>query len=1322
MEKLKGFNARQSEAILSPINEDVVISAGAGSGKTKTLSSKVKRMIEKKELDPSRLLVLTFTNNAAYEMKQRIVAQFKDDPLLADKMLSCHIQTFDSFNQYLVGQYAERLGISPKLKIIDENLLKAKSKSLLEQMLRAEYEDEQRRNIALSSIKVVDTTGDESSKKLISDLADKLSKIPPENRVAEVNRMLSSYDDEETYRGYMDEYVDSIKEKIRNSLLEAEFAQSHQSAIQSGDPALLKALFSGKGPFLSDPYKLSFSHDDPEEKGDRLYQAILDLLSKDGEEFLIALQGFKKNQKDNFPARLKKGEKDDPNLIGYIRLKSDFLSSDSLGDKYGWWDINPHFKENLDLRRKMKPVAQFFLTMAMRLLNALDEYKRRNNAYGFDDIAHYALHLLKDDEEASLEIRSRFDFIMVDEYQDTNPNQEAFLDALLSPRPDGSRAHLFAVGDAKQAIYGFRGSDVSLFRKRQLSYADGKEGHRMIPMNQNYRSGKKILEQINFLFSYYMRPEHGGIDYNDPNERLSYDDEVNLYGESFQNFGILRLVSPERQLDGMSLSTYSREKAALWEAKAIIHSIRKKVDEGYLVYDRSPKPGESHIRRCRYGDFCILMRKKSYFPLFKKEFELADIPLNLQGEDNLGEDDPFILIQSLCGLWLYVKGERQGKQLKHLLASILRSYAYRYDDQAIHEMLRMDEGALFGLPIYLQMEEFDRENGDRPFSSVFLELLNEFGVISALSGLGDVAKNMAKIDSVYSLIKQKEALGEGLSGFYSYLGELNKYRIENNAETITSNEDAVELMSIHASKGLERKYVFLPCCGNYYSKGGGLDKPRYEYSSRFGPIFDLGEGFNEFSARLDKLEKDNRDADIDELVRLYYVAFTRAENSICIVGDDNGSPESLYSILESAPHSDGVNPELLDKLVEKGVLTKDEVDGYLASLKASPRFELPLSQNELGDRFPFYLARVREYLIDGEKDRLGKRGEQILQKARDDFFLPDLANKAKAQDLDFLARLYALSMLGLEVLGVDDLLKAWGEPSIESQDPDSPLSQRKGKSSRFFLNPGHFIDKDGKVDKDHFLNYLSSLAKELSSIDEAKLYFGSRKAKGGSNDNPEAISYWVGIFSKLYFGFASSTSQSYGPSEEPFPEESFDIHSQAVEVKTPQVGFPEAEVDDSEIPFPAKKGGRASKQLSSDPEESALLRERLSYGERLHAYMELIDFHNPDLSFIADPREREKIEKALELEAFKVGPHASYRHEFGYYDEEFGTTGFIDLLIIDGDEYRIVDYKASDIDDPAYVEQLHAYKRNIVSLFNAKPEKVSLYLVSLLGGRERRVE
>ena len=1322
MEKLKGFNARQSEAILSPINEDVVISAGAGSGKTKTLSSKVKRMIEKKELDPSRLLVLTFTNNAAYEMKQRIVAQFKDDPLLADKMLSCHIQTFDSFNQYLVGQYAERLGISPKLKIIDENLLKAKSKSLLEQMLRAEYEDEQRRNIALSSIKVVDTAGDEASKKLISDLADKLSKIPPEKREAEVSRMLSSYEDEETYRAYMDEYVESIKEKIKNSLLEAEFAQSHQLAIQTGDPALLKALFSGKQPFQSDPYRLSFSHDDPENKGDRLYQAILDLLAKDGEEFLIALQGFKKNQKDNFPARLKKGEKDDPNLIGYIRLKEDFLSSNSLGDKYGWWDINPHFKENLDLRRKMKPVAEFFLNMALRLLSALDGYKRRNNAYGFDDIAYYALHLLKDDPEASLEIRSRFDFIMVDEYQDTNPNQEAFLDTLLSPRPDGSRAHLFAVGDAKQAIYGFRGSDVSLFRKRQLSYADGKDGHRMIPMNQNYRSGKKILEQINFLFSYYMRPEHGGIDYNDPNERLSYDDEVNLYGESFQNFGISRLVSPERQLDGMSLATYSREKAATWEAKAIIYSIKKKVDGGYLVYDRSPKPGENHIRKCRYGDFCILMRKKSYFPLFKKEFELADIPLNLEGEDNLGEDDPFILIQSLCGLWLYVKGERQGKQLKHLLASILRSYAYRYGDQTIHEMLKMDEGALCGLDIYLQMEEFDRLNADRPFSSAFLSLLNEFGVIPALSGLGDVAKNMAKIDSVYSLIRQKEALGEGLSGFYAYLKELNKYRIENNAETITSNEDAVELMSIHASKGLERKYVFLPCCGNYYSKGGGLDKPRYEYSTRFGPIFNLGAGFNEFSARLDKLEKDNRDADIDELVRLYYVAFTRAENAICIVGDDNGSPESLYTILESAPHQDGVNPELLDKLVEKDVIAQSERDGYLLSLKASPRFELPLSQSELGDRFPFYLARTKEYLIDGEKDRLGKMGEQILKKARDCFFLPDLSAKAKENDFDFLARLYALSMLDLDVSGVDELFKAWDGASDDNRDGDSAISQRKGKSSRFFVGQSHFLDKDGKVDKDHFFNYLSSLAKELSSVDEAKLYFGSREAKGAINDSPEAISYWVGIFSKLYFGILSANSQSYGPSEEPFREESFDIHTQAVAISSPKVDLPQAEVDDSKIIFPSKKKARASKELSGDPEEAALLKEKLSYGERLHAYMELIDFHNPDLSFIPDPHEREKIEKALKLEAFKVGTNATYRHEFGYYDEEFGTTGFIDLLIMEGDEYRIVDYKASDIDEVAYVEQLHAYKRNIVSLFNAAPEKVTLYLVSLLGGRERKVE
>ena len=141
------FNEEQYRAIHAPSESDILIAAGAGSGKTKVLTERVFELVKHQNISPSSLLVLTFTNNAAHEMQERIIARFeKDHSHLAKEMPSAHIQTFDAFSQYLVTTYAGRLGMPGSVSIADESVIEAKTREFLDQIFLERYEDFSRRD------------------------------------------------------------------------------------------------------------------------------------------------------------------------------------------------------------------------------------------------------------------------------------------------------------------------------------------------------------------------------------------------------------------------------------------------------------------------------------------------------------------------------------------------------------------------------------------------------------------------------------------------------------------------------------------------------------------------------------------------------------------------------------------------------------------------------------------------------------------------------------------------------------------------------------------------------------------------------------------------------------------------------------------------------------------------------------------------------------------------------------------------------------------------------------------------------------------------
>ena len=1338
------FNDQQWEAIVAPVDEDILISAGAGSGKTNTLSERVCEIILGDKVKPSELLVLTFTNNAAHEMKERILAKFpKEEKDKANQLLSSHIQTFDSLYQYLVSQYSMRLGIADKLNVLDDNIAKTKRSEIVEQIFTEYYENPAKSSSLISFIQKIDMKGDRAAKRNVLSLWEKLDALGKIDKEV----FLSTYDERFYSLSFAQElyhaYLSSFRQSLIDTIYEAAFAEYHYELYI--DPfscfPSAKEAFSSVG-FWGKSYD-SFSFKE-ENYAEPLYEAIVDLIKSDDETFVSKVKTFREDYASLLTSRTKGLDKEEKERLEkpWKILKSAVTTEKRLTKPIETLGSFSHEYEKI---LKTKDDVHLLMSLVKDADERFYEFKKVTNSFSFSDIADLALSLLTDSAYADIasEIRSRFAYIMVDEYQDTNPAQEAFLESLLKPNDSGKRAHLFVVGDAKQSIYLFRGSVVALFRERQKRYLSGL-GHKVIAMNYNYRSGKRLLDDINYICSYYMRLNHGSIDYkNDSLEHLSYDSKVNLYRLPYEHFGVSRIITPNLPLTEMKMNAKGHNEA---EAFAILTDIKKKLAEGYPVYDRSVG-----IRPCRPSDFAILMRVKSRFGLYEKLFSQNGVKLNKVIATNLREANAVILVESLIKMikWMTCGGKEDPK---HLFASIARSYAYEYSDTRLYELLRVNDASdslstIKSDPLWKELENFVSRNSNASFHDIYLGIINEFHVIDKLYKIGDIEDNISKIESLYELVLSNESTGSGIESFVNLFANMNRYSLEFSADTLTRNDDAVDMMTIHASKGLERKIVYMPVSLNampsgdhrnapdfVFSKDKGIGFPDYSFdppiSSSFPPDYETS--YETLLTRSYSSKDSN--PEVDDHVRLFYVALTRAENQVIIVGDDDKKAENLYAMLNQMPSHYQLNDAFIEKKIQEGVIDKADYEAFLSLSETMQGISLPLldSSSISREAKETYLRLGKAYYLDIP---LILQKNYLLSFARD-LYLDYEKRLCQEKDLDLYTRVFVSScfpslMEKYQVNSFSSFLNALAEE--RKKDLLDEISYGNGLDDSY-----NVIEEDGELpskdDENFSLSEVSSFSAEeweekirefISELvnEDTKALQIPAKSDNEEDDKEEIIVALTKTFlpslMKAFDGATYLTYLSY-ESKDYRDEVSFmsDYFQGEVTSKLPQLIEPK--VNDDTLAFIPRIKKRASKVISLVDEEvpsNAVLEK----GIHLHRLLELTDIASGDTSFILDKADRESIDKVLSLPIMRLAKKGEIHSEYGYYDRLSHSTGFIDLLFKLGEDYYIVDYKTSHIDDPLYVDQLHAYKENIVRIFGCEEKRVHMYLVSILQGKQKEI-
>jgi len=442
-----------TEEQLLAINKDntnIIVSAGAGSGKTAVLTKRVIRKLES-GIHINELLILTFTNKAADEMKAKIRKNIKDNLDLKDEVTlldSAYITTFDSYALSVVRKYHYLLNLPHDIKIGDKLLLILKKKEFLDNIFLEYYEKEDK--LFLNLIDNFCLKDDKILKDNLLKTNDKLDMLSDKQRYLDNYNAFSNIDDS------ISDYVNLIKNKINKIKDNIELIKYYTS----------------------------------EDYSTKLEDTLVNLLNSNTYD----------NIKINTNIKLPNLDKNSSNEAK--KIKEDIKKEiDEIKKLTEYDNINQIKEDILSTKNNIKIIIDILKQLDIKIKN----YKRDNNIYEFNDIILMAISLVRDNPNVRLELKDTYREILIDEYQDTNDLQEEFISLI-------ANNNVYMVGDIKQAIYRFRNANPYIFKEKYNSYQDSKNGYK-IDLNKNFRSRSEVLEDINLIFNKLMDETFGGANY-----------------------------------------------------------------------------------------------------------------------------------------------------------------------------------------------------------------------------------------------------------------------------------------------------------------------------------------------------------------------------------------------------------------------------------------------------------------------------------------------------------------------------------------------------------------------------------------------------------------------------------------------------------------------------------------------------------------------------------------------------------------------------------------------------------------------------------------
>ncbi|MEC1118364.1 helicase-exonuclease AddAB subunit AddA [Bacillus safensis] len=895
----------QWEAIVSE-GQDILVAAAAGSGKTAVLVERLIRKMTRPEdpVDVDRLLVVTFTNASAAEMKHRITEALEKE--LAKNPGSLHmrrqlslmnranISTLHSFCLQVLRTFYYEIDLDPGFRLADQTEGELLGDEVLDELFEDEYK---------------------AGKPAFFELVDRYTSDRHDldlqwlvKRIYEFSRSHPS--PEQWMRAFLSLYDVDAQTKVEQLPFYPYIKEDLSLVFRSCLELLERALALSKEPGGPAPRAENFIDD---------LEQINELIrhQDDFEKLYELLPNI------NFK-RLKtcKGDEYDPVLLEKATDARNQAKKqlEKLKDEYFMRSPAQH----LNSLAEMKPVIETLVELVIQFGQRFERAKQEKSIVDFSDLEHYCLRILAEQDaegnlietEAAKYYQQQFEEVLVDEYQDTNLVQETIL-RLVSKGEHAAEGNLFMVGDVKQSIYRFRLAEPMLFLNKYKQFTpDGKETGKRIDLNKNFRSRSDVLDSTNFLFKQLMGETVGEIDYDEQAElKLGAS-----YPESEDTTTEMLLVHLDQQEAETDEEREELETVQL-EARVIAKKIRELVEQPFQVYDAK----QQMTRNLQYRDIVILLRSMPWAPQMMEELKKQGIPVYANLSSGYFEATEVSVILSLLKV---IDNPYQDIPL----AAVLRSPIVHLDENEMALIRTSDKKGTYydavkafmsvthsDHPTCKKLERFFRLlrkwrdfSMNHSVAELIWEVYRDTQYLDYVGGMPGGKQRQANLRALYDRAKQYEkAAFRGLFRFLRFIERMQERGDDlGAAKTFSETEDVVRMMTIHSSKGLEFPVVFTAGLGRNFNmmdlnQSYLLDKELGFGSKYIHPELRISYATLPLVAMKKKMRKEL----LSEELRVLYVALTRAKEKLFLVGSVKNQVKALSKWQNAATGEDWLLPD-----------------------------------------------------------------------------------------------------------------------------------------------------------------------------------------------------------------------------------------------------------------------------------------------------------------------------------------------------------------------------------------------------------------------------
>lgn len=860
-------------------DSNILVAAAAGSGKTAVLVERIIHKIIDEQMDIDKILVVTFTNAAASEMRERILEaiykKLEENPenvhlqrqiILLNKASIC---TIHSFCLDVIHNHFYEIDLPSNFKIADTAEIDLLKQEVLDDLFEQKYTENDKDFIELLE-NYTNYRGDEALQELVLKIYKFIQSSPfPLKWLQEKLELLKIEDKDISQTIWGKLIIQAVEDDIQESIMQLETVKSKMALY----PEMTK-----------------------------FYQKICEdlIIIKDlqnynsWDELYIKLLNFNFSK---WPVD-KKVTND---------LKED---SKEIRDK-----VKKHIKEKTakllscpqeqavkDLKI-ITPILEKLANLVTEFTKNFAEKKKEKNCIDFNDIEHFALKILLDENNNPTEVakkyKEKFEEIAIDEYQDSNLVQEAILTSISKGN------NIFMVGDVKQSIYKFRQARPELFLQKYDEYKNKEEktqeDNLKIQLFRNFRSRQNILNITNLVFESIMSKELGDIHYNE-NEYLNYGANYPEPEEIKNYAGIAELDIIDLKEDE-SITAFEGEEDEeeqerveddVLEAKFVANKIQELLDSDYMVFDK--KQG---YRKIRPKDIVILLRATSNLsPIYEKEISDLELPVF---SDTSGTYLDTVEIQTILSVLKIIDNPLQDIPLVVVLRSSICNFTdndlitirltdrnCNFYEALIKTRLICDGDLKNKIESFLEkLEKWKSISQYMPLDEFIWQIYLDTGYYQYVGLLPNGAMRQANLKTLFEKAKQYEkASFKGLFNFIQFIDKLKKQNGDlASAKLIGENEDVIRIMSIHKSKGLEFPVVFLCNSHKKFNMQDLNDNILLHQDIGFGPtIMDTTRKIKYSSIAKDAIKLKMKQETLSEEQRILYVALTRAKEKLYITG------------------------------------------------------------------------------------------------------------------------------------------------------------------------------------------------------------------------------------------------------------------------------------------------------------------------------------------------------------------------------------------------------------------------------------------------------